>query len=109
MNDWHLLILFVGMGIVTVACRSFFFIAEREMSMPEWFKRGLRYAPLAALSAVVVPEILMAQDHLIATFEDARIYAALVGSAWYYWRGDVLGTIVSGMAVLIPLKLVFGW
>lgn len=109
MSNWTLMALFIGMGIVSAICRSFFFITEREIFLPEWLKRGLRFAPLAALAAVVAPEILTAQGHFIATLKDARIYAVLVGTGWYYWRGGLLGMIISGMAVLVPLKLVFGW
>ena len=105
----HLLALFVAMGVVTLLCRSFFFITRRELLLPNWLKRGMRYAPLAALGAVVAPEVLMVDGHLIHTLEDARIYAALAGSAWYFWRRDLLGTIIVGMAVLVPLKLWLGW
>ena len=109
MSSVHLVLLFVAMGVVTLISRTVFFISEREIVLPEWVRRGLRYAPLAALGAVVAPEILMVQGRLIDTFEDARIYAVLAGSAWYYWRGGVLGTIIAGMIVLVPLKLVLGW
>jgi len=109
MSSLHFVLLFVAMGVVTLISRTVFFISEREIVLPEWVRRGLRYAPLAALGAVVAPEILMVQGRLIDTFEDARIYAVLAGSAWYYWRGGVLGTIIAGMIVLVPLKLVLGW
>jgi len=98
-----------GLTLITVVTRAFFLISERELPLPDWVKRGLRYAPLAALAAVVVPEVLMSQGHLITTWQDARLYAVLAASAYYFWRGGILGTIVSGMAVLIPLKLGLGW
>jgi len=69
----------------------------------------LRYAPLAALVAVVVPEIITNQGTLITTFKDARLYGAAAGAAWFFWRGGILGTIVAGMAVLLPLRLGLGW
>jgi branched-subunit amino acid transport protein len=75
----------------------------------DWLRRGLRYAPLAALAAVVVPEVLMSQDQLLTTWRDARPYAVAAGTAWFFWRRTLLGTILSGMAVLVPLKLLFGW
>ena len=68
---------------------------------------GLRYAPLAALAAVVVPEIVMTQGELIATWQDARLFAVAAASAWYFWRRGILGTIVSGSAVMLALRL--GW
>lgn len=103
----------VGLALVTVVTRCFFFMSNEPWHLPHWAQRGLQYAPIAALAAVVVPEVVMAHGHLISTWRDARIYAALVGAAYFFWRKGqgqaVLGTIVSGMAVYLPLHLGLGW
>ena len=99
----------VGLTGITVLTRAFFLFSDRELVLPGWVKRGLRYAPLAALAAVVVPEVVMSQGHLISTWQDARLYAVLAATVYYFWRGGILGTIVSGMVVLVPLKLALGW
>ena len=72
-------------------------------------QRGLRYAPLAALAAVVVPEIVVTHGHLVDTWQDARLFAAAAATAYFFWRRGILGTIVTGMAVLVPLRLGLGW
>ena len=78
--------------------------------MPGWLKDGLRYAPLAALVAVVVPEIVMTpQGRLVGSWQDARLWAAVAASAYYFWRRGILGTIVSGTAVLLAARLGLGW
>jgi branched-subunit amino acid transport protein len=46
---------------------------------------------------------------LISTWQDARLYAAVAGVAAYFWRRDVLITILGGMAVYLPLHLGLGW
>ena len=98
---------------VTVISRCFFFLSSQNWELPGWAQRGLQYAPIAALSAVIAPEVVMSQGHLIDTLRDARLYA--VGAAVLYFfarrgRGQaVLGAIVSGMAVYLPLHLVLGW
>jgi branched-subunit amino acid transport protein len=109
MSDSYALITIIGLTVITVVTRAFFMISEKELAMPDWVKRGLRYAPLAALAAVVVPEVVMSQGQLIDTWRDARLYATVVATAYYFWRGGILGTIVTGMVVLIPLKLILGW
>jgi len=109
MNSLDAFITIVGLTVITIVTRGFFLISERELVLPDWVKRGLRYAPLAALAAVVVPEVVMSQGQLIGTWQDARLYAAAAGTAYFFWRGGILGTIVSGMVVLIPLKLLLGW
>lgn len=114
MNDmvqggWQTFATIVGLTVVTFVTRCFFLVSEREIPLPEWLRRGLRYAPLAAIAAVAVPQIVMTDGHLIATWHDARLYAVVAASAYYLWRRGILGTIISGMAVLVPLKLLLGW
>ena len=98
-----------GMAAITIVTRSFFFLPERELPMPAWLKRGLRYAPLAALAAVVVPEVLLDQGHWPADWRDARFFAAAAAAAYFFWRRGILGTIVSGTAVMLALRIGLGW
>jgi branched-subunit amino acid transport protein len=97
------------MGAITVVTRGFFFMSNKNWTLPHWAQRGLQYAPIAALSAVVIPEIVMTDGVLIQTWMDARLFAAAAGGAWFYKRRGVLGTIVAGMAVYLPLHLGLGW
>jgi branched-subunit amino acid transport protein len=99
----------LGLAAITVFTRGFFFLTEREIPIPDWLRQGLRYAPLAALAAVVLPEVVMTQGHLIAGWRDARLFATVAAAGWFWWRRDILGTIVVGMAVLLPLRLGLGW
>jgi branched-subunit amino acid transport protein len=113
MNDgntdlWTLAVI-LGLAVVTVITRSFFFISRKNFQLPHWAERGLQYAPIAALSAVILPEIVMTQGQLITTLQDARIYGAIVGAAIFYWRRDTLACIVGGMTVYLPLRLLLGW
>lgn len=107
-DPWTLAML-AGLTLVTIVTRSFFFISERPLPRPGWLDRGLRYAPVAALAAVIVPELLMVQGQLVAPWTDARLYGALAGLAWYAWRRGVLGTILVGMLIYLPLHLLAGW
>ena len=107
-DGWTLLVI-VGLAIVTVVSRGFFLISSKPWQLPHWAQRGLQYAPIAALSAVVVPEIVMSQGQLIGTWQDARLFAAAAGVAIYYAKRNVLMTILGGMAIYLPLHLALGW
>ena len=110
MNGWFEGVLtIIGLTLITIVTRGFFFLTQREIPIPEWLRQGLRYAPLAALAAVVVPEVVMQQGHLITTWRDARLFAAAAGALYFWQRRDILGTILTGMAMLLPLKLGLGW
>ena len=94
MSPLEIFITTIGMALVTLVCRSFFLVPKEDLPMPQWLREGLRYAPIAALSAVVAPELVMTNGHLIDTWRDARIFGALAGLAFYAWRHSLFGTIV---------------
>lgn len=109
-GDWlWTFIAVLGLVLITIITRAFFMIPERELPMPDWLRRGLKYAPLAALAAVMAPEVVMSQGALIQTLEDARLPAVVCSAVYYFWRRDILGTIVVGMAVYLPLHIALGW
>jgi branched-subunit amino acid transport protein len=107
-DGWTLAVI-VGLAGVTVLTRCFFFILDRPWSLPGWAQRALHYAPMAALAGVIAPEVVMANGHLVTTWQDARLFAALAGVGAYFWRKSVLLTLILGMAVYLPLRLGLGW
>lgn len=109
MDAWHVGIAIAGLTLITIVTRSFFILSKNEWPLPAWLQRGFRYAPLAALTAVVAPEILMVQGHWLSSLQDARLPAVLCASAYYFWQRGILGTIVVGMAVYLPLHIGWGW
>ena len=109
MSEWMIWLALFGLGAITVLTRGFFMLAEQPLPIPDWLRELLKVAPLAALVAVVAPEIFMTQGQLITTWQDARWPAALAATAYYFWRHGILGTILVGMAVMLALKLGLGW
>ena len=109
MSPWHTVLAIVGLAVITVGTRGFFLFPERELPLPAWLKQGLRYAPLATLAAVVAPEIVMQQGHLITTLEDARLAATLAATVYFFWRRGILGTIVTGTLVMVASRTGLGW
>jgi branched-subunit amino acid transport protein len=108
-TDLWTLAVILGLACVTVLTRCFFFILDRPWTLPRWAHRALQYAPVAALAGVVAPEVLMSGGHFLASWEDARPFAAAAGALVYFWRRSVLLTIIAGMAVYLPLHIVLGW
>jgi branched-subunit amino acid transport protein len=99
----------LGMAVITLLCRASFVLPQEDLPMPRWLREGLRYAPIAALAAVVAPELVLTQGHLIDTWRDARVFGAVAGLAFYAWRRTLFGTIVCGTGVMLGLRFGLGW
>jgi branched-subunit amino acid transport protein len=109
MSKLEIFFAILGMAAVTLLCRSFFLLPKDDLPMPRWLREGLRYAPVAALAAVVAPEIVMTQGHLIQTWRDARVFGAIAGLLCYVWRRGLFSTIVCGTGVMLALRFGLGW
>lgn len=106
---WPVVLTLLALGGVTLLTRGFFLLPEREWPLPAWLRKGLRYAPLAALAAIVAPEVVLTQGEFVQTWRDARLFGALAAALCYATRRDVLLTLVVGMGVFLPLRLLLGW
>jgi len=108
-DDVEIVLTIVGLTAITLLTRGFFLVPEREPPMPAWLREGLRFAPIGALVAVVLPEIVMSQGRLIATWQDARLFGVAGATAWFVWRRDMLGTILAGTGTMLIFRLGLGW
>jgi len=109
MSEAEIWLSIVGLALISVLARGFFMLSDRPWPMPGWAREALKVAPLAALVAVIAPEVLMSQGELIATWRDPRWPAVLAASVYYFCCRGILGTIVAGMAVFLTLRLGLGW
>lgn len=109
MSSFWIIVACIGLAVITLVTRAFFMIPEQELPLPNWLKRGLKYAPLAALAAVIGPEIVMSNGQLIDSLADARLPALLAAVLYFFYKRSILGTIALGMAIYLPLHIGLGW
>jgi branched-subunit amino acid transport protein len=109
MSTTEAIVTILGLGAITLLTRGFFLAPDRELPLPNWLREGLRYAPLGAIVAIVVPDIVMRDGALIDTWRDPRLFAAAPVEVRHARRRGVLGTIAVGTSVLLVLRLGVGW
>jgi branched-subunit amino acid transport protein len=105
MTSTQIWLCILGMTVVTTLTRAMFLIGGERTVLPARVQRMLRYAPAAALAAVVLPDVLATPEGLSFAPTNHEFYAALSGLAWFLWRRTMLGTIVVGMIVFTLLRL----
>ncbi|MCC8403579.1 AzlD domain-containing protein [Paraburkholderia sp. MMS20-SJTN17] len=94
-----------GMTFVTALTRAMFLIGGERTVLPARVQKMLRYAPAAALAAVVVPEVLTTPAGLSFATSNHELYATLAALGWFLWRRTMLGTIVTGMVVFSLMRV----
>ena len=105
MSATHIWLAIIGMTLVTAATRAFFLLGGERAVLPERVQRALRYAPAAALVAVVLPDVLETPQGLSFALSNHAFYGTLAGLGWFLWRRSMLGTIVVGMIAYTLLRL----
>ena len=98
-TGWAVLLLFV----CSVICRAGFMVFGDYLPLPEGVRRALRYAPAAALTAIIVPDMLPWSAATGPHF-DLRLIAGVMGVLVYLRTRSTVLLIVSGMASLWLLR-----
>lgn len=93
-------------GGATFAYRFSFIVLFERLSVPEWLRRGLRFVPIAALSAIILPELVVQAGVLNMSPLNPRLLAGIVAMAVAVKTRNVLATIIIGMLVLWLLRSV---
>jgi branched-subunit amino acid transport protein len=92
---------------VVIAIRNVFLVAPRDWLPRGTFERALRYAPLAALVALVAPEltqpVLRAPGLSLWGLTDPRVLSALAVVLVSRWSGNSLAALASGVGVFVLL------
>ena len=101
MSVWWIML---ACGVVTFAIRLSFIAAEGKMTFPSWFRTLLPFVPVAALTALVIPELLMPQGTLWLSLNNSRLVAGLIAIAIAVQTRSVLWTLIGGFAALALLN-----
>ena len=90
--------IFVLVGLCTLLPRSSFIVAGSRVRLPATLQRALRYAPAAALAALIVPDVLIAGGSLQPINPKLLAAAAVVASVC--WSRNPWLPFIVGMGVL---------
>ena len=103
MSLWALLLI---CGLITFCIRYSFIAAEGHYQPPSWFRRLLPFVPIAALTALTAPELMLVKGEIMLGSGNPRLWAGLVAIiVAALWRNTML-TIGVGFAALLVLQRV---
>ena len=94
------------LALATVLTRSSFFLLA-STRMPARLQQALRYAPAAALAAIVLPDLVL-NGGVAATpidWANPRLLAGVGATLFFLSTRHLLGTIVVGMALFTAIRI----
>ena len=108
MEDWFAWVLIVGLGLGAFLTRAVFVMPGSHLRLPPTAERVLRYAPAAAIMAIIVPELAFTHGALSVSIENPRLVAGLVAFGIAAATRSILLTIAGGMLVLALVRFLAG-
>ena len=100
--DWTLWPTLIAIGLATTLPRASFIVLGNRVTLPSVVQRALRYAPAAALAAIVAPDIFVVQGstQFLSPKLGAAIAVITIVSVWK----NPWAPFVIGMGVLYALR-----
>ncbi|WP_421684004.1 AzlD domain-containing protein [Stutzerimonas urumqiensis] len=104
METW---LLILGMLVITFLTRYSFFAWPR-LRFPHLVEQGLHYVPVAVLTAIVVPGMLMPTGQWALRWDNAYLLAGVLAIVIAALTRHLLATIAGGLAAFFLLRWAFG-
>ncbi len=105
MNNFWLTMLIIG--ILTFGIRISFIIILDRWQPPKLLERALRFVPIAVLSAIIAPELVLHSGSLDISLGNLRLLAGLVAMLVAWRTKNIVWTIIAGMGILLALQYFF--
>jgi branched-subunit amino acid transport protein len=97
----------IACGIFTFATRFVMFSDIAPRQLPVWLQDALGFVPIAVLTAIIVPAVIVAPDGGLVLAGNSRLPAAVVAVTVALFTRSVLATIATGLASLWCLDWLF--
>lgn len=100
------MLLIAGMALVTYATRAGSLVILKRAGVPPWLERWLKYLPIAMLTALIVPALLVPRGHLDLSLGNHHLIAGIVAALVCLRGYGVMPTMGAGLACMFLLKFI---
>jgi branched-subunit amino acid transport protein len=102
---WYLIVAFAGLAVTTMATRRSFFMLPASVQLPPRLEQALRYAPVCALTAIIVPGVLTRGGHAFVSIHNFKLIAVVVAVGVFLKFRNMTARMGVGMLVFTTLQL----
>lgn len=106
-SDFYVYAGIVLLALCSLITRAGYFLLGHHVPLPDKVRQALRFAPLAALTAIIVPEVLPWSYPQPPVF-DMKVLATAAAILVFQYRRNAVLLIAAGMCALWLLQWVFG-
>ena len=93
-------------GLLTFAMRFIMLSVGAPRKLPTAFKDALGFVPIAVLTAIIVPAVLVGEDNSIMLLDNARLPATIIAIFVALVSRSVVMTISAGLGTIWLLAFV---
>ena len=100
--------LMIATGVFTFGTRFIMLSGIFGKKLPAWLIEALGFVPIAVLTAIIVPAVLIdPANQDIAVIDNPRLLAAFIAIAVALMTRQIITTIGAGLATLWALQWLF--
>jgi len=100
----EVLLIIIGMAFVTYLTRIALALF-RFTGVPTWLNRWLKYVPVAILTSLIVPSLLLPKGYLDISLNNHYLIAGIAAAFVAYKSRNIIATLGLGMSIMLVLKL----
>jgi len=101
-------IIMIVVGILTYLTRLSFILLLEKWQPPHIVQSALRYVPVAVLTAIIVPELLVVEEGLDFSLGNTRMLAGVLAALVAWRTKSALWSIVAGLGAFFALNALLG-
>ena len=90
-------VVMLSVGVLTFLTRLSFIYLLDKWQPPEVITRSLRFVPVAVLTAIIIPEIVLQNGELLLSLDNIRLLAGAIAILVAWRTKSALWTIGVGM------------
>ena len=91
-------------GLLTLSMRFVMFSDLAPRQLPGWLEEALGFVPVAVLTAIIVPAVIISPEDGLMLAGNSKLPAALVAVTAALVTRSVLATIASGLGSMWVLE-----
>ncbi len=102
--SWQIWVAVIVIGVITLLTRASFIVLAERLTLPQPVQRALQFTPIAALTAILIPEVVAPSGSFNLTLAAPRLLAGAVAAVIAWRTRNIMLTIIVGMALLWLLE-----